>query len=85
MERRLRTVFMSGSTHNTRLDAVGVWSEGHVPDPGKSAFLHRAVIVERRRNGTQMAAEVVASAMKDRTLEATGVNRSMGVERQNAA
>lgn len=60
-----------------------------MPDPGKSASLPRAVVVERRRIGTQMAAEVVviadASTMKDRTLETTGANRSMEVERQKAA
>lgn len=69
--------------------AAGIWSEGHVSDPGKSAFLPRAVAVERRRIGAQMAAEVVvvadASAMKDRTLETTGADRSSEVQRQNAA
>ena len=70
------------------VDAAGIWSEGHVPDPGKSASLPRAVVVERRRTGAQMAAEVVvavdASTAKDRTLETTGANRSTGVEKQKA-
>lgn len=68
---------------------AGIWSEGHVPDPGKSASLPRAVVFERRRIGAQMAAEAVvvgdASTAKGRTLETTGADRSMEVERQNAA
>ena len=71
------------------VNATGRWSEGHVPYPGKSAPLPRAGAVERRRIGTQMAAEAVvavdAPAVKGRTLETTGANRSTGVERQKAA
>ena len=85
-----------GHPDRKSVNATGRWSEGHVPSrrsryavPGKSAPLPRAGAVERRRIGTQMAAEAVvavdAPAVKGRTLETTGANRSTGVEKQKAA
>lgn len=89
MGERARLLKPNGHSDWEDVDAAGIWSEGHVPDPGKSASLPRAVVTERWRNGAQMAAEAVvivdASMVKGRTLETTDANRSMEVERQKAA
>jgi len=78
-----------GHPDRKSVNATGIWSEGHVSYPGKSASLPRAGVVERRRIGAQMAAEAIvvadAPVMKGRTLETTGAKRSTGVERQKAA
>lgn len=65
--------------------AAGIWSEGHVPYPGRAVLLPRAGVVERRPIGARQSAEAIvvagASAAKGRTPETTDANRSIGRSR----